>query len=81
MANDPLVDAEKYLFPDRLTDADKEDAPRVIRALAGKLAAYRIFGPDVITETHILQCIVDAGFIAEAGVAHAIMDKFKVVKK
>lgn len=50
MSEDILKTAEKYLFPKRLTPADMEDAPRVIRALAGKFHGQRVHGVEVLEE-------------------------------
>ncbi len=82
MSEDLLRTAEKYLYPSRLSPADIEDAPRVIRALAGALSSYRIFGTDVVTKTALVKCMSDAGDVGGLDeMADAIMDKFKVVKK
>lgn len=80
MAEDILKTSEKYLFPSKLTEADKEDAPRVIRALAGQLSARSGEG-DPVTEAQLVKVMMDAGGVSFYELAGIIMAKFKVSKK
>lgn len=81
MSEDILKTAEKYLFPRRLTPADMEDAPRVIRALAGKFNGQRTYGVEVLEEGDLLRCLSDAGSMDYRVLAQAILKKFKVTAR
>lgn len=78
MSEDILKTAEKYLFPKRLTPADMEDAPRVIRALAGKFHGQSVYGVEVLEEGELLRCLSDTDSLDYRVLASAILKKFKV---
>lgn len=84
MPEDILKTAEKYLFPRRLTPADIEDAPRVIRALAGQLNARVEHGGDPVTEAQLVAALdhhTAEPHATSETVAAAILKKFKVTVK
>lgn len=78
MSEDILKTAEKYLFHRRLTPADMEDAPRVIRALAGKFHGQRVHGVEVLEEGELLRCLSETDSFDYRVLAQAILKKFKV---
>lgn len=81
MPEDILKTAEKYLFPKRLTPADMEDAPRVIRMLAGKFHGQQTYGVEVLEEGALLRCLSEANSMDYRVLARAILKKFKVTAK